>query len=244
MFKVDGYATLTFYCSMSENQTLTDDSADDEQYSHEPNGGPVRTIPPNESQYAGYSAAFAARIGDRDLWIANSGGVKPDSLKKLNLDPEHVISLNRTPTGATTDYHPLRDAYLNDQREFVEAVKTARKRYRQSGQTIINCAAGISRSATVIATTIAAEEELSFDAAVSEIKETRPKADPHPKLRLSALSYLANVTDSTDHREQLENLASQVYAGREDEETVDELLDKKTERDTGGCANKTRGDFE
>jgi protein-tyrosine phosphatase len=222
----------------------SDSNKESDDESDKPNTGSIRTIPPNESQYAGYTKAFAAQIGDRELWIANERAVKPENLEVLNLGPEYVISLNRTPAGATTDYHPLRDAFLNDQQSFRNAVETARKRYRQSGQTIINCAAGISRSATVIAATIAAEEGLSFDTAVNEIKETRPRADPHPKLQISALRYLATVTNTPDAKEKLEEIASSIYSGKEDDEKLDDLIaiDQKDPAPEDSIGSITGGD--
>jgi hypothetical protein len=81
----------------------SDSNKESDDESDKPNTGSIRTIPPNESQYAGYTKAFAAQIGDRELWIANERAVKPENLEVLNLGPEYVISLNRTPAGATTD---------------------------------------------------------------------------------------------------------------------------------------------
>ena len=183
----------------------------------------TRTVPPDADPEQ-FPRALAARIGNRNVWIANSGGVEPDHLATMELDPAHVVSVNKSATEATTDHHPLKDGYLNDQQKFHDAVEATRQRLQQPGTVIINCAAGISRSTSVSATAIAAEEELAFDMVVEEIKETRPRARPHPKLQLNALAYLASTEDRTDAREQFNELAEDTRIERATDTTVDELL--------------------
>lgn len=194
--------------------------ADDEDV--DPNSS-VRTVPP-DADPAKFPRALAARIGNRDLWIANGGGIEPDNLATMALNPDYVVSLNRTATGATTDHFPLKDGYVNDQQEFTAAVNTTRKHIRDEGTVIVNCAAGISRSSTVLATAIAAEDDVSFEAAVEEIKETRPRARPHPKLQLNAYAYLVNVENRTDAREQLSELADKSHLRNQDGDIVEDLL--------------------
>ena len=139
----------------------------------------VRTIPYDVAPEK-FPTALAARIGDRNLWIANGGAIESNHLSAMNLDPEYVVTVNQNATWATTDHHPLKDGFINDQEEFADAVATTRDSIRADGTVIVNCSAGISRSTTVIATAIAAEDDLSFEAAVDEIKDTRPRAQPHP----------------------------------------------------------------
>lgn len=183
----------------------------------------TRTVPPDADPEQ-FPRALAARVGNRNVWIANSGGVGPDHLAAMELDPAHVVSVNKSATEATTDHHPPKDGYLNDQQKFHDAVEATRQRLQQPGTVIINCAAGISRSTTVSATAIAAEEELAFDAVVEEIKETRPRARPHPKLQLNALAYLASTEDRANAREQFQELAEDTRIERATDTTVDELL--------------------
>lgn len=183
----------------------------------------TRTVPPDADPEQ-FPRALAARIGNRNVWIANSGGVEPDHLAAMELDPAHVVSVNKSATEATTDHHPLKDGYLNDQQEFHDAVEATRQRLQQPGTVIINCAAGISRSTTVSATAIAAEEELAFDAVVEEIRETRPRARPHPKLQLNALAYLASTEDRAEAREHFKELAEDTRIERATDTIVDELL--------------------
>jgi Predicted protein-tyrosine phosphatase len=200
--------------------TDSEDSADE-------TNGPIRTVPV-DADPAHFPKALAARIGDRSVWIANSGGVEPTHLVAMELNPEFVVSVNQTATEATTDHHPLKDGYVNDQDEFREAVEATRQRLQQSGSVIVNCAAGISRSTTVSATAIAAEEDLDFDAVVEEIKETRPRARPHPKLQLNALAYLANTEDRSDARAQFEELAADTRIRNTGGGAVEDLLSSDT----------------
>ena len=199
----------------------------------------VRTIPENINPGGQFPRAVAAQVGGHDLWIANIGAVKPDNLTTLNLSPEFVVSVSRTATEATTDHHPLKDAYVNGQQKFIEAVETVRQRIQQDGTVIVNCAAGISRSTTVIATAVAAEEEESFEGVVEEIRQTRPRADPHPKLQLNAQAYLATVTGHSEAQQRLEELADSVYLGQDDKKLVEDLLSETT---TGDTFNPAAGD--
>lgn len=194
----------------------TDNSSEDAKES-------LRTVPP-ETDPDRFPRALAARIGERNVWIANSGGVEPDHLAAMELNPTYVVSVNKTATEATTDHHPLKDGFVNDQQDFSEAVETTRKRLQQPGTVIVNCAAGISRSTTVAATAIAAAEELPFDAVVDDIKDTRPRARPHPKLQLNALAYLINRDNRAEARAQFEQLADEIRFGRREDGTVKELL--------------------
>lgn len=152
--------------------------------------GAVRTHPSE-----GVFDPGACRIGERELWIANEDAVDPEMLDTLNLDPDYVVSVNHDSTAATTDHYPLRDGYVNSYDEFIAAVRAARERIRDDGTVIVNCAAGISRSATIIATALAAEESRPFDDVIDEIRETRDYARPNVKLVLSACRYLVERED-------------------------------------------------
>lgn len=178
----------------------------------------IRTVPTDSDPTEDFPRAVAARIGDRALWLGNSGAIEPGNLEKMGLSPEYIISVNKRTTTATTDHHPLVDAQINDPDQFAAAVDTARQRYRQSGTLLVNCAAGISRSTTVVATTLAVEDELSFEQAVSDVTDTRQRAAPHRKLQINAYSYLISEHDRTGARDKLAALVDAVYIGGEDAE--------------------------
>lgn len=187
------------------SMTDTTDNTQDEIDAQANLNTPIRTVPVDANPDH-FPRAIAARIGERNLWIANNNAVQPTNLEKLHLDPEYVVSVNTRPSDATTDFHPLQDAYVNDQQNFTTAVNTTRQRIRQDGDVIVNCAAGVSRSSTTIATAIAAEEGMQFADVVEEIKQTRTHARPHAKLRLGAQAYLASVEGSSHARQQFGEL--------------------------------------
>ena len=183
---------------------------------------PIRTIP-RDADPDGIPKAVAARIGDRDLWIANVGAIRSNHLAAMDLYPEYVVSVNQSATWATTDHHPLKDGHINNPQKFATAVEATRENIKADGTVIVNCSAGISRSSTVIATAIAAADDISFTAAVEEIKQTRQQANPHPKLQLNAYAYLGTVEDREAARQQLADLAASRKIRHQDEDVVEKL---------------------
>ena len=118
----------------------------------------------------------------------------------------------------------MKDGYVNDQQKFTAAVETTREKIQTDGSVVVNCSACISRSSTLIATAIAAEGGLSFEAAVEETRETRPRARPHPKLQLNAYVYLVDVQDRTDDRQKLIEIADETSIKSQDKVIIDEHL--------------------
>jgi atypical dual specificity phosphatase len=196
----------------------------------------IRTIPEDSNPTQNYPKAVAARIGDRELWLGNSGAIEPDNLATMGIDPEYVVSVNKRTTTATTDHHPLVDARINDPDQFATAVETARERYRQSGTLLVNCAAGISRSTTVVATVLAVEEDMAFEQAVSAIRDTRQLATPHRKLQINAYSYLVTEHGRETARDELRSLVESAYIGGEDAETALKPLEHESKTNEDGVS--------
>lgn len=188
----------------ADNTTDVDGSRKSESESQSGHSGAVRTVPP-EADAGKIGTDVAAQIGTRELWIANGGAIDPSCLTQLNINPEWVVSVSSHGSAATTDHHPLRDGYINEQADFEAAVEAARERIRADGTAIVNCAAGVSRSSTVIATAVAAEEDRLFNDVVDEIQQTRERAHPHSKLRLSAYVYLAGLAEDRPDELRLED---------------------------------------
>ena len=186
-------------------------------------GQPVQTVPENPDPDLA-PKAIAARVGDRDLWIGNVGAIKPRLLAEMDLDPEYVISVNETATAATTDHYPLTDEQINDHEQFSNAVAETRNRIQSKGTVLVNCSVGVSRSATVIATAVAAEDGLSFDAAVAEIRDNRPRANPHPKLKLNAYAYLLTEENRTQARHQIKELVDNIHIRSQNGKAIEELV--------------------
>lgn len=187
----------------------------------------VQTVPENPDPDLS-PKAIAARVGGRDLWIGNVGAIKPRLLAEMDLDPEYVVSVNGTATAATTDHYPLKDQYVNDHQQFSHAVAATRNRMRSDGTVLVNCSVGVSRSATVIATAIAAEDGLSFDAAVAEIRDHRPRANPHPKLQLNAYAYLVTEENRADARHQIDALVDNMHLRSETGNAIQELVSEES----------------
>jgi protein-tyrosine phosphatase len=128
------------------------------------------------------------RIGDRNLYLGN--GLAADS-EHHDREFRYVLSATDDEHPLTTHHCPLIDGPDNDWLTFEEAVDTARTLYRRDGSLLIHCNAGISRSSTLVATTLAAEENLGFNDALTIVNEARPHAIPHPSLHELAVVYLA-----------------------------------------------------
>ncbi|PSQ15324.1 phosphatase [Halobacteriales archaeon QS_8_69_26] len=132
--------------------------------------------------------AVVRRIGDRDLFLGNHLAADPSAHDRSF---DHVLSATREPRPLTTHHHPLDDGPDNEWSDFAAAVDAARDLYRREGSSLIHCKAGISRSTTLAATAVAAEEGTDFRAGLEEVQAARPAAIPHPALHQSAVVYLA-----------------------------------------------------
>jgi protein-tyrosine phosphatase len=128
------------------------------------------------------------RIGDRELYLGN--GLAADDAHH-DREFQYVLSATDDEQPLTTHHHPLDDGPNNDWAPFAAAVDTARRLYRREESVLIHCNAGISRSSTLVATTLAAEEHQRFDDALDVVHDARPHALPHPALHESAIVYLA-----------------------------------------------------
>jgi len=200
-------------------ETVDSDTKTSEQIDRD-----VRTIPPNVDHYTEFPEAIAVRIGDRNIWIANGGAVQPHNLEQLGIEPGHVVSVNRTKTDATTDFHPLLDGFVNSYHKFVKAVDATRICLRDDEPVIVNCAAGISRSTTVLATAMATEDGIPLSEAIETIKTHRQRAQPHPKLLFLAYAYLVTAGGRTEAMSMVETLAEDISTDMIEEERVEAVL--------------------
>ena len=128
------------------------------------------------------------RIGDRDLFLGNALAADPG---EHDCAFDHVLSATREEHPLTTHHRPLHDGPGNDWPAFEAAVDTARALHRREGSVLIHCRAGISRSATLVATALAAAEGRRLRGALGVVQEARPHAVPHPALHEAAVVYLA-----------------------------------------------------
>lgn len=128
------------------------------------------------------------RIDDRELYLGNRLAADSASHDRTF---GHVLSLTHQEQPLTTHHQPMHDGPETDWPVFEQAVEAARQLYRQEGSLLIHCKAGVSRSTTVMATTIAIEEGRPFRAALDIVQEARPIATPHYALHQLAIIYLA-----------------------------------------------------
>ncbi len=128
------------------------------------------------------------RIGERDVFLGNFHAADP---ARHDRDFGAVLSVSTDSHPGTTHHHPLDDGPDNEWAEFAGAIDTARQLVRSEGCVLVHCKAGVSRSTTVLATALAAEENRPFRDLLGEIQSVRPIATPHPALHELAIYYLA-----------------------------------------------------
>jgi len=133
-------------------------------------------------------AVVLARVGDRDAYIGNVHAANPAYHDR---EFESVLSATSDPQPLTTHHHPLVDGADNDWATFAAAVDATRDLLARDGSTLVHCKAGVSRSATLLATAIAAEDDRSLHDALDAVNRSRPFATPNPPLVVDAVTYLA-----------------------------------------------------
>lgn len=137
------------------------------------------------------------RIGDRELFIGDVESARPEMHDRSF---ETVVSLTLESEPLTDVHHPLKDGPGNTQAAFDAAVDDAREALRSEGTVLIHCAAGISRSTTVLSTAVAAEEDREFDEVVEEVRESRSEVAPNAALRYLARQYLDEMATEWERR--------------------------------------------
>jgi len=132
------------------------------------------------------------RIGDRDLFLGNCFAADPERCDR-EFDAVLTVAEERQP--GSTHFRPLVDSSEARWERLRPAVDTARRLHRTDGDLLVHCKAGISRSTTVIAATIASEEDRNLSEAYDVVREARPYAVAHPQLRKLAAYYVAGCGD-------------------------------------------------
>ncbi len=135
--------------------------------------------------------AVVRRVGDRECYLGNWRAADPAHCDRTF---DYVLSLSDNECPNTTHHRPMVDGPENDWSAFEAAVDTACRLYRQDGSLLVHCTAGISRSTTVTATALAAEEETELRDAIDLVQDARHHAQPHPALHEQAVVYLAART--------------------------------------------------
>lgn len=112
-------------------------------------------------------------------------GDKTEAQKRNRLslnNVAYVVTLCETKSDYTTVHHVIEDAPLDNPEEhqsrFNRAVDIVLEALDQDVNILVHCAAGISRSPSVVATAIAHRENITLEDAVELVREERPEADP------------------------------------------------------------------
>lgn len=127
-------------------------------------------------------------VGDRDLFLGNEHAADPATHDRRFAS---VVSATAAPRPLTTHHRPLTDGHGNAWPDFARAVDTARALYRRDGSVLVHCKAGVSRSSTLLAVTLAAEEGRPLRDVFALVRAARPCATPHPSLVELAVVSLA-----------------------------------------------------
>jgi atypical dual specificity phosphatase len=157
----------------------------------------------NTTSSVGGHRVVVRQIGTRPLYLGNQYAAGDDDMTHELVETfaapgVPVLSLGGGDLPLTTHHHPIHDG-ANDQARFNTAMDTACRLYREvdagdrPGPMLVNCAAGISRSTTAIATILTTTEAVSFETAVKTVQKHRECADPHPSLVEHAATYLDDV---------------------------------------------------
>jgi atypical dual specificity phosphatase len=128
-----------------------------------------------------------AALNERGLYLGNRHAADPDRHERRF---DAVVSVSTDASPLTTHHHPLTDGGGNDWAAFAAAVDAVR-RLSRTGDVLVNCKAGVSRSTAVLATAVAAERGASFRGGLRTVEAARPEAVPHPALVELGVVYLA-----------------------------------------------------
>jgi atypical dual specificity phosphatase len=134
------------------------------------------------------------QVGQRPLYL---GSARAASEGVVDHEFAHVISVSSYSQPRTTKFVPLVDGSGVEYEKFKRAVEAARAGYQQKAPTLVHCEVGISRSTAVLATVIAAEDKMTFEEALEEIRLYRPRASPQRPLRECAKHYLQEETSES-----------------------------------------------
>ena len=134
------------------------------------------------------------QIGHRPLFIGSSRAASEGGTEETFSD---VITVSSYSLSRTTEFIPLVDGEDVEYSQFKKAVETAREAYQRGGKVLVQCEVGISRSAAVIAVVLATEEARTFEEALEEVRQYRPRASPRQPLRECAKRYLREEATSS-----------------------------------------------
>ncbi|AGN02321.1 Dual specificity protein phosphatase [Salinarchaeum sp. Harcht-Bsk1] len=133
-------------------------------------------------------ASIVRQIGDRPLYLGNCHAADPAYCDRAF---DAVLTVAKDPAPATTHHRPMPDSREATWEQFRSAADAACECYREEGDLLVHCKAGISRSTAVVAATVAVEERRHLSEAYDVVRAHRPYAVSHPQIRKLAAYYVA-----------------------------------------------------
>mgnify|MGYP003859330597 CR=1 FL=1 len=133
------------------------------------------------------------QIGARPIYIGSSRAASEGVIDETF---DEVITVSSYSQPRTTTFIPLTDGQRVEYEMFKRAVEKARDAYSQGKSVLVHCEVGISRSASVIAAVLAAEEGATVDESLTEIKRYRQRVSPRRPLRECAERYISEKSGS------------------------------------------------
>jgi len=92
-------------------------------------------------------------------------------------------------------WNPLIDDGTDTTERLEQAIKTLEVLLSDNKKVLVHCMGGISRSATLIATFIAYDKNISFEAAIRAVQRYHPQANPSIEMRSLAIQVLRKLRE-------------------------------------------------
>lgn len=130
------------------------------------------------------------------LWLGClADAIDEETLKKNGITAILNVSHHKANTDATYKnvWLPLNDGAGNTQEEFDAAVNTLDILMKDGEVVLVHCLAGMSRSASVMATWFAKDTNIIFDEAKDILQKFRSIVMPHYELRKLGRKYLGEA---------------------------------------------------
>lgn len=130
--------------------------------------------------------------------ISFGGFNEVNNMSEQEREKWHIINLSKRSSHYADIFIPLNDGVYdggNTQEEFANAVNSVRKSIKEEKNVFVHCAHGQSRSVSVLATALAAENDKSFESILKKLMDIRSiSSEPERSLQSKAKLYLRHTT--------------------------------------------------
>lgn len=118
------------------------------------------------------------------LYISNK-----KEAENIGKEFDQVITLCKEKNKNTTHHFPINDG-KNGQKKFDRIIDEIKSIEKEKGKTLVHCAAGMSRSPTVVSILISEKENIRFEKAHREVRNKHPESKLSVFLIEQAKDYL------------------------------------------------------